>query len=438
MKIQKLKITFIVLCFACFAVYGWQGSRVQANAGGPPPESTGAPGEQTCAQSGCHAGSAVNSGTGTLTLTGLPANYSPNQEINLTVTLGQAGRSRFGFQVTVIDDQGRKAGDLIATDTSRTFKATGNVGPNVREYINHSFNGTSPSSTNQGAWSFRWKAPAQSVGRVTFYVAGNAANNNGSNSGDLIYTINASLQPAPVLAAVTSVSAASFATGASLSAESISAAFGTGLSQNVAVASTVPLPTELDGTQVVVRDAFGNDRNAPLFFVAPTQINYLIPQGTGPGNATVTVKRSGTDVAQGTVTIETASPALFSANASGQGVAAAIVLRVRNGVQIFENVSTAQNGAQVAIPIDLGPAGDQVYLLLFGSGFRNFLPTSGVSVTVGGTNVPVLGYASVSGFVGLDQCNIGPLPTSLAGRGNVNIVMTAGTKTANTVTVNIK
>ena len=41
-------------------------------------------------------------------------------------------------------------------------------------------------------------------------------------------------------------------------------------------------------------------------------------------------------------------------------------------------------------------------------------------------------------FVGLDQINIGPLPRSLAGRGEVNILLTADGKPANTVTVNVR
>ncbi|HMV46639.1 MAG TPA: hypothetical protein PKD31_02630 [Blastocatellia bacterium] len=434
MPTKKLKLAFLFLWLAAFL--SWQNRSVQANQGGPATQLTGAPGEQTCATASCHVGNDPNGATGTLRISGLPAAYRPNQDIDLTVTLTQTNRPRFGFQITAIDDQGRKAGELIVTDTARTQKGIGFVGGNQREYVSHTLNGTLPNSANQGSWSLRWKAPAQSIGRVTFYVAGNAANGNGATSGDFIYTTNQSLQFSPALPAVASVSAASFATGA-LAPETIASAFGTGLSQNVAVAGSIPLPTELDGTQLLVRDAFNIERAASLFFVSPGQINYLVPLGTFPGAATVTVRRNGVDAAQGTLTIETFTPALFSANATGQGIAAAVVLRLRNGQQIYEPVSRAENGSQVAIPIDLGPdtGSDQVYLLLFGTGFRSFAQPSAMTVTVGGLAVPVLGYAAVDGLAGLDQCNIGPLPRSLAGRGTVNVVLTAG---ANTVSVNIK
>ncbi|MEP7342788.1 MAG: choice-of-anchor V domain-containing protein [Acidobacteriota bacterium] len=434
--LNSLKLTILVVSFVLFATFGWQNRLALASQSGPAAQLTGAPGEFDCSSSGCHTGGGVNSGNGTLAVTGLPAAYRPNQEIDLTVTLSQTNRARFGFELTAIDDQGRKAGQLIVTDSARTQKDIGFVGVGQREYILHTFNGTIPNGTNQGSWTMRWKAPAQTVGRVTFYVAGNAGNGNGAQTGDFIYTTSASMEAGAVLPNVTSVSAASFAAGA-LASETITAAFGIGLSQNVVVATgPLPLPTELDNTQVVVRDAFNIERNAPLFFVSPAQINYLVPQGVFPGAATVTVRRNGSDVAQGAITIETAAPALFAANANGQGVAAAVVLRVRDSQQLYEAVSRPEGGSQVPTPIDLGPETDQVYLLLFGTGFRNSI--SGVSVMVGGTNLPVPGYAAVAGFAGLDQCNVGPLPRSFAGRGNVNIVLTAGTKTANIVSVSIK
>ena len=436
MKTTNLKLAILVLLALC-AGFVWSGNNAQANQGGPPAGLTGAPGESDCLSSGCHTGNDINSLNGSLTINGLPGTYRPNQEFNLTVTLSQPNRARFGFQLTALDSQNRKAGELIVTDTNRTQKITTFVGSSQREYVYHTGAGTAPTGTNQGSWTLRWKAPPQGVGRVTFYASGNAANGNNAQSGDFIYVTSASLQAAPPLPNVASVSAASFAAGA-LAPETITAAFGTGLSQNIVVASTFPLPTTLDNTQVIVVDAFGSERPAPLFFVSPTQINYLVPQGLFPGTATVFVRRSGNDVAQGSILVESAAPALFAANANGQGLAAAVVLRVRNGQQTFEPVARAENGSQVPVPIDLGPESDQVYLLLFGTGFRGFVPPSGLSVSVGGTNVPVPGYAAVDGFAGLDQCNIGPLPRSFAGRGNVNVVMTAGTKTANTVSISIK
>lgn len=437
MNIAALKLTSILILFGLFLCYGWQGRQVRASQSGPAPGLTGAPGESDCASSGCHTGNDLNSNLGTLTINGVPAVYRPDQEINLTVTLSQTGRSRFGFELTAVDDRGRKAGDLLVTDTVRTQKITTFVTNGPRDYVFHTVAGTVPNGANQGSWTVKWKAPSQTVGRVTFHASGNAANGNGQQSGDFIYVTSAGMQAGAVLPNVASVSAASFVAG-TLAPETIAAAFGADLAQNVALASALPLPTMLDGVQVIIRDALNIERAAPLFFVSPGQINYLVPQGIFPGVAAVFVRRNNADIAQGAITIETSAPALFAANSNGQGVAAAVVLRIRNGQQIFEPVSRTEAGSQVAVPIELGPETDQVYLLLYGTGFRGFVPPSALSVTVGGTAVPVLGYAAVDGFVGLDQCNIGPLPQSFAGRGTVTVVMTAGTKTANPLTVSIK
>jgi uncharacterized protein (TIGR03437 family) len=443
MPSRLFKLSIIGICCALFILFGPNGTAVEAFSGGPPASRTGAPAlgsfpaEPTC--TACHTSFPLNSGPGMLTITGLPANYSPNQEVTVTVTLNQADRVRYGFEATVLDDQGRKAGDLIVTDATRmrTISGTGNFAE--RQYIQHILAGTTPNGTNQNSWTFTWRAPAQSVGRVTFYVAGNAANGASGNQGDYIYNINASVQPA-ALANFASVSAASFAPTGPVAANSIMAGFGSGLSTNIVAATAVPLPTTLDGTEVTVKDANNQTLNAGLFFVAPGQINYLIPAGAANGAATITVRRNGTDTAQGTITIDTVAPGLFAANANGKDVAAAVVLRVRGGQQTFEPVAqlNSQTGRFDPIPIDLGPDTDQVILLLFGTGFRGFSALSALSCAFGGTDVPILGAAAVSGLEGLDQVNVGPVPRSLIGRGNVNVVFRADNKTANTVMLNIK
>lgn len=438
MRTNLLKFSILLFFCGLFLTFGMNGKRVLANIDGPPVSRTGAPNELTCSSADCHLGSAVNGGGGTLTITGFPANYSPGQEVDITVTMAQSGRIRYGFEATIIDDQGRRAGDITNVEPGRTQIKQGPVAGNLRQYIQHTFNGNSANGgTDQGRWTFRWKAPAQSVGRITIYVASNAANDDGSQTGDLIYTKSASSQPGAAITNVTTVSAASFTQGVALAPEVIVAGFGTGLSQNVVSATTTPLPTQLDGSEVVVRDSTSTDRNAPLFFVAPSQINYLIPAGTANGAATISVKRSGTVVAQGTVQIESTSPGIFTANASGTGVPAALALRVVGTTQTFETIYSTQTGQPVATPIDLGPVGNDVYLILYGTGVRN-ASSATVTATIGGTPTPILGFAPAPGFVGLDQINIGPIPRSLAGRGAVNVELTVGTKTANTVTINIQ
>ena len=86
---------------------------------------------------------------------------------------------------------------------------------------------------------------------------------------------------------------------------------------------------------------------------------------------------------------------------------------------------------------EITPATDQVFLIPFGTGFRNRSALTAVTCKIGGTNAEVL-YAGPQGdFVGLDQSNV-RIPRSLKGRGEVDVVMTVDGKTANTVRVSVK
>ncbi|MEP7337365.1 MAG: M12 family metallopeptidase [Acidobacteriota bacterium] len=233
-----------------------------------------------------------------------------------------------------------------------------------------------------------------------------------------------------------SISAASY--NGELAPDSIAAAFGVSLAASTAIASSLPLPTTLGGVTVKVKDAEGATRDAPLFFVSPGQINYQIPTGTSAGLADVAVYSGARLVANGPVPIATSSPALFSANASGEGVPAASLLRVRGDGQFYEQVARYDGQQQRFVPlqIDLGPEGDQVFLILFGTGFRAS-GTAGVIATIGDEDAEVLYAGPAPGFAGLDQANV-RIPRSLVGKGEVTILLTADNRSANAVTINIK
>lgn len=233
--------------------------------------------------------------------------------------------------------------------------------------------------------------------------------------------------------AVVSVSAASFS-GAELASEAIIAAFGSALATTTEAATTVPLPTELAGTRVLVRDSQNVERAAPLFFVAPTQINYELPAGTAQGWATVTAVNGDGAVSLGTVLVNAVAPGLFTANANGRDVAAGVAVRVRNGVQTIEALArfdAAQNRF-VPIPLELGPPEDVVVLVLFGTGFRHRSAQTDVRLSLGGAEAPVQFAAAAPGFVGLDQLNA-LVPRALAGRGEVEAVLTVAGRASNTV-----
>jgi uncharacterized protein (TIGR03437 family) len=237
------------------------------------------------------------------------------------------------------------------------------------------------------------------------------------------------------------VSAASFAPGAPLAAAMIVAAYGQGLVAGSAVAPPdPPLPTSLAGTTVSVKDSAGAARLAPLWFVSPGQINFYIPDGTVAGTATVTVANQVQVVVTGQMQIGAVAPGLFTMNANGQGVAAAVAIwAMPDNSQTWQYVFAppCNPGSCVSTPLALGAPAANMYLELFGTGIRGRSSLSAVSATIGGVTAPVQYAGPVGGFTGLDQVNLA-VPTSLAGRGEVDILLTVDGKVANPVKVNFK
>jgi uncharacterized protein (TIGR03437 family) len=229
------------------------------------------------------------------------------------------------------------------------------------------------------------------------------------------------------------VSAATFESGP-VTAESIVSALGFDLATASAPATSQPPPTNLTGTTVTVVDSQGSSRLAPLFYVSPGQVNYEIPAGTAAGVAIVTVKSGDGVESRAPLGIAAVAPSLFIL--SPTGLAAAYALQILNGNQTYENVYQAgASNTVIPLPINLGLAGEQLYLLLYGTGLRK---ATNFSATVGGTSVPVISAGAQGEFLGEDQVNVGPLPLSLVGRGNVSIVLTADGITANVVNVSIQ
>jgi uncharacterized protein (TIGR03437 family) len=121
-------------------------------------------------------------------------------------------------------------------------------------------------------------------------------------------------------------------------------------------------------------------------------------------------------------------------------VAAAFALRVRaDGSQQYESVAQfdpAQNKF-VPLPLDLGPEGDRVFLIMYGTGIRHRSSLSSVIATIGGAYAEVSFAGAQPEFVGADQVNV-LLPRSLAGRGEVDALLTVDAQMANRVLINIK
>lgn len=158
---------------------------------------------------------------------------------------------------------------------------------------------------------------------------------------------------------------------------SIVSAYGVNLAPAVAIAATNPAPTTLGGIRLHLRDrSHTGDTLAPLLYVSPTQINYVL--NSSDPYAWVDIELIGTPyVPQGmTVPIAALAPGFFAAayTASAPG-----------------------------------------YLSLYGTGFAQ-ASMSASSCTVGDTAVMITYAGPEIQIAGLDQVNLF-LPNSLAGTG---------------------
>jgi len=233
--------------------------------------------------------------------------------------------------------------------------------------------------------------------------------------------INRVLYFAPSLAAV---NAANYISGKALAPGAFAAVFP-GLSTNVIApgtgsATSFPLPTTLADAQVLVS---GNP--APLLFVSPGQINLPLPMGlpTG-GTVDVQVVRSSTGQVYGIaeMSLNTASPALFTLTGTGSGQVAA--LNVVDGT-----VNSSKN-----------PAARGQYVTIFGTG-QGFVPNAppdGQAAT-GPVSTPNLPQILLAGSLLVPDSGIqySGLAPSLAGVWQINFQIPATAPTGGAVPIKV-
>ena len=148
-----------------------------------PVGNTNAPGENTCAKSGCHSSFSVQSNMPariTITADGvdMDANfqYTKGATYNMKFLINNA-KARNGFSLTMLNPNGELVGTL-ATNSNDAQISNGAAG---KKYVGHI------NSLGVSFWDFEWTAPTDSQ-VVTLYSIANLTNNNNATSGDSILT----------------------------------------------------------------------------------------------------------------------------------------------------------------------------------------------------------------------------------------------------------
>ena len=297
---------------------------------GPDPRRTGAPGDRTCLDSGCHTGTLIpNSSAITLTFPN-GFTYTPGVKQHITLTASDPAALDYGFELTArlnSDLQNGQAGDLTPTDTAHKTQvlcdlpdgllktASGCPANEQVQFLEHTSFTTPVNST--GVWQFDWTPPAANAGNVTFYVAVNASPTTfDTEFNKHIHTASFTLTPAaagppPVIRDGGVLNAASGTPA--IAPNAYVSIYGTNLS------STSPgrtwsaadlangLPAALDGTSVTI-----DGKNAYVEYVSPGQVNVIAPPDTAAGPVPVQVTVNGQSSNIATVTLQAVAPAFFT------------------------------------------------------------------------------------------------------------------------------
>lgn len=212
----------------------------------------------------------------------------------------------------------------------------------------------------------------------------------------------------------------------SIAPGSLISIYGVDLAAGSGSASSIPLPTSLNGTSVTI-----NSMLAPLLFTSPTQINAQVPFETLVGNATLIAVVAGQK-----------SPAVtFNVTATGPGV----LLQPQSNHAVAQNysdwsVNSTQNAAA---------PGQYVVVYLTGQGLVDnpiatgaappasppSVPLADAQAKIGGSAAQIQFLGLAPGLVGVSQMN---LLIPVVGPGEQPLEVSIGGVAANTSTLSIQ
>lgn len=370
--------------------------------------------------------------------------YTPGVRKKIRIKISHPEAIRWGFQLTTrqLSDTTKGAGTFVGNDTVQvrcglSIALPPCAGEPEPQFIEHTASSTRPGTREGVEWEFEWNPPANEVGDVTFYAAGNAANNSGTNLGDYIYTTNITLKAEGACNLAKKPTVRTVVNGASFSRELSPNVFASVLGLDFEVAGRTRAASSGDfvngafpQTLACVAVEIGGKR-APITYVQTDQINFQVPASTPSGSNQLTVilnpgrpNEVKGDVA--TVTVNNHAPAFFTFN--GQSIAAQT-----SDFKTIADPAVVPGGVAAR-------RGDVV--ILYGTGFGLSNPTyqageitagqapltDPVTVTVGGTTLAAADvfYAGLApgNISGLQQFNI-RIPQTAA-VGNVAITITVG------------
>ena len=353
---------------------------------GPPVRRTGAPVDDngtTCFA--CHRdGPPVNQAGGNVRIGS--NDYIPGVKQAVSITITDSTALRWGFQITarLVSDETRQAGAFTATDLVRVRCAVfppspadgegrdAPCNPGDQQFAEHRAIATRAGSGGPSqTFQIEWTPPAEDVGPIIFYAAGNAANNSNTNAGDHIYTTSLKINTAgcnlagPLSLVTGAAPVVNAASGQGRAApNSLISIYGAGMFRPSMFYQTQGhnlVDGKLPGAAACVSVEIGG-KPAPLLYVSDNQINAQAPILSGASQPLKVTINKGTP-AEKSVTGSAAwadySPAFFVwPNSNGSIIG--LIARDGGKVDLLGNPPAVQGGV-AAKPGDL--------VVLYGTGF---------------------------------------------------------------------
>lgn len=424
-------------------------------ASGPDPRHTAAPGDDqsSCASSGCHTGTAVNGGGGNIVVS-FPngATYTPGQQQTFTVTVTDAGRKFFGFQMSArlasnlsggqAGDFQASAGQLVLCDNGLSKSSKGCAANALVQFIEHSTPSTS------GVWQVTWTPPSTAVGDVVIYVAGVANTQSSVPSGAHVYTANYKLAaaaaggPNPTISQSGIVSASSFNPKAGVSPGTWLEIYGSNISSVTGGWGGSDFngnnaPTKLNGVSVTI-----GGKSAFVDYTSAGQVNVQVPDGIGAGLIPVVVTNANGSSSPVSVTAVSLAPALLAPGSFSVGGKQYVV------AQFPDQTFVGPVGFIPGVTSRPAKAGETI--IIYGIGFGPVTPTvaSGTITTVQNTlatkanflfgqTAATLSYSGLApNYVGLYQFNV-VVPNVGSGDLALNVDV-GGTSTGQTLFITLQ
>ncbi len=197
-----------------------------------------------------------------------------------------------------------------------------------------------------------------------------------------------------------------------------------------------PAPLSLGRISVQVTDSLGATRPAGMLWASAGwgQTNFVIPQESAVGPASMTIVREDGSRTSSLITIADTAPGFLTGlSCRGPALGSATAIS-RDGRTSATEISSCEGIHCNALPIPI-TSGAVTTVRLLASGFRHAASAQDIDVNIAGVRVPVVSYGPDK-YPGLDFLTI-EIPASLRGLGETDLIAHVNGRPSNAVRINL-